>query len=436
MQYKKCEVYVGMSADLIHPGHLNILLEASRHGVVTVGLLTDGAIASYKRLPVLSFESRKAIMSSVKYVDQIVPQQTLSYRENLKKYRPRVVVHGDDWVTGVQQSVRAEVIDVLSEWGGRLIEIPYTQGISSSTIKTAVNEIGVTPEIRRGLLLRSIQARKLTRILECHSPLTGLIIENSKIEDKTGLVEFHGMWSSSLADSTILGRPDTESVNIYQRLQGISSTFEVTTKPLIYDGDTGGHPEHFGLTVRSLERHGVSAIIVEDKTGLKKNSLLGTDVSQVQIDVEEFSEKIRHGINSRVTEEFMIFARIESLILGKPVREAISRANSYVDAGASGVMIHSKDKETSQLFDFIKMFRSEHPNIPLVCVPSAYSHVYEDELIALGVNVVIYANQLLRSAYPAMVATAKSILTNRRAKESEANLLSISEILKLIPGTI
>jgi len=140
-------VYVGMSADIIHPGHLNIIKEAAKLGSLTLGLLTDKAIASYKRLPYLDYEHRKSVVENIKGVDGVIPQETLDYRPNLKKIRPDFVVHGDDWKEGVQSEVRQQVIDTLSEWGGKLVEVPYTKGISSTMLNKAVKEVGTTPDI-------------------------------------------------------------------------------------------------------------------------------------------------------------------------------------------------------------------------------------------------------------------------------------------------
>lgn len=425
-------VYIGMSADLVHPGHMNILKEGSKLGEVTVGLLTDAAIASYKRLPFMSFDQRKAVIENIKGVKQVVAQETLDYKPNLYKYKPEIVVHGDDWQTGVQADVRQDVIDTLSEWGGRLVEIPYTDGISSSKLNKSLKEIGTTPDIRRSRLRRLIQAKPIVRIMESHSALSSLIVENAK---STLGVEFDGMWSSSLTDSTSKGKPDIEAIDLSARLNTINEIFEVTTKPLIYDADTGGILEHFVFTVRSLERTGVSAVIIEDKTGLKKNSLLGTDVVQTQDSIENFCSKISAGKKAQITDDFMIVARIESLILNRGLDDAVERAWAYIDAGADAIMIHSRSVDPDEVFDFCRIIRERNKTIPLVVVPTSYNHIKASSLGEVGVNVVIYANHLLRAAYPGMRDVAMSILENDRSFEVEQNLLSIKEILELIPGT-
>lgn len=432
----KKQVYIGMSADLIHPGHLNILKRATELGEVTIGLLTDSAIASYKRVPYMTFEQRREVVENLKGVTHVVAQETLDYVPNLQTLRPDYVVHGDDWREGVQRETRQRVIDTLAEWGGELVEVPYTAGISSTALQKALKEVGTTPDIRRSRLRRLLQVKPIVRFLDLHNALSALIIENTVVEMPDGTKrEFDGMWGSSLTDSTSKGKPDTEAVDVSARMTTLNEVIEVTTKPIIYDGDTGGQPEHFVYTVRTLERLGVSAVIIEDKTGLKKNSLFGTDVDQTQDEIPAFCEKIRMGKKAQVTDDFMIIARIESLILDKGVDDAMERAQAYLDAGADGIMIHSRRKSPDEIFEFCDRYAQLPNRKTLVAVPSSYNTVTEDELIARGVNVVIYANHLLRSAYPAMVNTAKSILTHQRSAECDAQLLPIKDILELIPGT-
>jgi len=429
------KVYIGMSADIVHPGHLNILLEGSKLGKVIVGVLTDEAIVSYKRLPYLSFKQRKQIIQSIKYVDEVIAQKTLNYSDNLNSIKPDYVVHGDDWKKGAQKETRDNVIKLISKWGGKVIDIPYTKGISSTMLNNKIDAIGTTPQIRLKRLRRLLEVKPTLRLIESHSGLTGLIAQNTKI-DKNGInFEFDGMWSSSLTDSTLKGKPDIETVDLTKRLQGLNDILECTNKPIIYDGDTGGKIEHFTFTVRTLERHGISAVIIEDKIGLKKNSLLGNSVSQFQDSIDGFSKKISEGKKAQVTNDFMIIARVESLILGKSVNDALKRSFSYIDAGADGIMIHSKNKNGNDIREFCKKFRSKNKTIPLVVVPTTYNHIKEDEFKKMGVNIVIYANHLLRSSYPAMLNVAKSILVHGRSYETDKDCLSIKDILKLIPGT-
>ena len=431
----KKKVYVGMSADLIHPGHLNIIKKAAKLGEVTIGLLTDHAIASYKRLPYMTFEQRKQVVESLKDVASVVPQNTLDYVPNLRQFKPNYVVHGDDWREGVQGSVREAVINTLAEWGGELVEVPYTVGISSSQLNKVLKEIGTTPDLRRNKLRRLLNAKPLIRIMEVHSGLTGLIVENIGVDTDHGRREFDGMWSSSLTESTTKGKPDIEAVDVTSRTNTLHDIMEVTTKPVIYDADTGGKPEHFKFTVRTLERLGVSAAIIEDKVGLKKNSLFGTEVHQSQDSIENVCAKIKAGKAAQVTDDFMIIARIESLILGAGMNDAVTRAKAYIDAGSDGIMIHSRQKEPTEIFEFCDNYATFKHKMPLVAVPSSYNQVTEEDLLKHGINIVIYANQLLRAAYPAMVATAESILTHGRSAEVDVNLLSIKSILELIPGT-
>ena len=345
-------VYVGMSADLIHPGHLNIIKEAAKLGSVVIGLLTDKAIASYKRLPYLEYSQRKIVIENIKGVKEVIPQETLDYRPNLEALKPDFVVHGDDWKDGIQSKTRQNVIDTLQNWSGELIEIPYTEGISSTKLNNALKEIGTTPDIRLKRLRRLIKSKSIVRIIEAHNGLAGLIIEHTKVNVEGETREFDGMWASSLTDSTAKGKPDIEAVDITARITNINDLMEVTTKPIIFDGDTGGKTEHFVFTLRTLERLGVSAIIIEDKIGLKKNSLFGTDVDQSQDTKEGFSEKIRAGKKAQITNDFMIIARIESLILKGGMDDAISRARSYIDAGADGIMIHSKENTPDEILEF------------------------------------------------------------------------------------
>jgi phosphoenolpyruvate mutase len=431
----KKNVYVGMSADLIHPGHLNVIKKASKLGRVVVGLLTDEAIASYKRIPFMDYHQRKEVLESIIGVDEVVPQKTLDYVPNLLQIKPDYVVHGDDWQQGVQSKTREKVISTLALWGGELIEVPYTRGISSTKLNAALKEIGVTPGIRLKSLKRMLGVKPLLRFLDIHNALTGLIIEHTYVDTLCGKKEFDGMWASSLTESTAKGMPDIEAVDVTSRVTSLNQVLEVTTKPIIYDADTGGMPEHFVYTVKTLERLGISALIIEDKTGLKKNSLFGTEVKQTQDDIDNFCYKIREGKRAQTTSDFMIIARIESLILDKGIDDALIRAEAYLMAGADGIMIHSRKNSPEEIIQFCKLYRNLPNKKYLIVVPTSYNSIKEEELESLGVNVVIYANHLLRSAYPAMLKTAKSILENGRSLESEDDLMSIKQILELIPGT-
>lgn len=424
-----------MVADIMHPGLINIINEGAKYGDVIIGLFTDKAVAERKRLPFLSYEQRKQVVESIKGVSEVIPQDEWSYIPNLKKIKPDYIIHGDDWKTGMDMELRDEVFRVMEELGGEVIEIPYTKGINSTGLVEEEKAIGTTPEVRMKRLRRLIAAKPIVRIMEAHDGLCGLIIENLEVEEGGKHKAFDGMWSSSLTDSTSKGKPDIEAVDLTTRLQDLNNILECTTKPIIFDGDTGGKIEHFVFTVRTLERHGISAVIIEDKVGLKKNSLFGTDAIQTQDSIEHFCEKIRAGKNTQVTKDFMIIARIESLIAGKPVSDALERGFAYVDAGADGIMIHSKDKSGDDIKEFIIEFRKKHPKIPIVVVPTTYNHVYEKELQEWGANIVIYANHMLRAAYPAMKHAAETILINERAKEASPLCMPIKEILELIPGT-
>ncbi len=428
-------VYIGMTADIMHPGLINIIEEGTKHGEVMVGLLTDKAIAEYKRLPYLSFEQRKMVVENIKGVTKVVAQEEWDYAPNLLKYKPDVMLHGDDWVKGAQEKYRNLAYKTMKEIGGEVIEVAYTTGINSTDLVESTKTIGTTPQVRLKALRRLINSKPIVRILESHSGLTGLIAETTVVEKGGKRVEFDGMWSSSLTDSTSKGKPDIEAVHITSRLHSLTDMLECTTKPIIYDGDTGGKIEHFAFTVRTLERNGISAVIIEDKVGLKKNSLFGTSVPQTQDTIEGFSDKIKSGKRAQITEDFMIIARIESLILGKTVTHALERAMAYIKAGADGIMIHSKEKSGEDIFEFVNKFRALDTTTPIVVVPSTYNHITEEEFEKLGVNIVIYANHMLRSSYPAMQNVAKSILENGRSLEAADACMSIKEILELIPGT-
>jgi len=428
-------VYVGMSADLVHPGHMNILKEASKLGEVTVGLLTDRAIASYKRLPFMSFEQRKEVVENIKGVVHVVNQETLDYRPNLEKLKPDFVVHGDDWKEGVQIKTRQHVVDTLDKWGGTLIEIPYTEGISSTQLNRSLAEIGTTVEVRRATLRRLILAKPIVRILEAHNTLSALIAEYTVVERNGESASFDGVWSSSLTDSTAKGKPDIEAIDMTSRINSVNDIFEVTTKPMIFDADTGGKVEHFEFTVRSLERAGISAVVIEDKTGLKKNSLFGNDVKQTQDSIEGFSDKIRRGKAAQISHDFMIIARIESLILEAGMDDALIRAAAYIKSGADGIMIHSRHKDPAEIVEFMEKFRASDENTPVVVVPTSFNSVTVEEFTEMGVNVVVTANHMLRAAYPAMLKVAKSILENGRTLEAEPDCMPVQDILSFIPGT-
>lgn len=435
-------IYVAMSADLLHPGHINILKIAKEYadsinGEVVLGLLSDSAIASYKRLPFMNYEQRKAVIENHRFIDRVIPQHTLSYEDNIRLLKPRYVIHGDDWQSGPQAKTRQNVIDTLKELGcGELIEPKYTEGISSTQLNLDARAIGISTNARLSLLKRLINAKSPLRILETHSALSALIAQNAFYNANGIRVEFDGFWSSSLTDSTSRGKPDIEAVELNSRLNTINEIFEVTSKPLIYDADTGGKIEHFVFAVRSLERTGVSAVIIEDKTGLKKNSLLGNDVEQTQEDIITFCDKITAGKKAQITNDFMIIARIESLILDKGQEDALNRAFAYINAGADGIMIHSRQKEPDEILEFIKRFRAKDNHTPLVVVPTSFNSITAKELGEAGANIIIYANHLLRASFIAMNEVATEILKYDRSKEVESKCMSIKEILSLVPGTI
>lgn len=432
MDKKKKIVYVGLSADILHRGHIDLLKFASKFGEVVVGLLTDKAIASYKSFPHLSYEQRYEVIKNIKYVRKVVPQQTLDYSQNLLKIRPDYVAHGDDWKIGIQKKTRSNVLKILKKWSGKLVEKKYTKNISSSYVKNKIKAVGTTPDNRRSKLRRLIFAKDIVRVLETHSPLSGLIVENLIKKTSKSHFEFDAMWSSSLTDSVVRGMPDNQSVDYSTRISGVNDIFNVTTKPLIFDIDNGGRIEHLGNLVKKLDSFGVSSIILEDKVGLKKNSLFENQTGAKQDTIKNICKKIKKAQSSKLSDDFLTIIRIESFILGKNLNDAINRAEAYIDAGCNGIMIHSKDKSAKNVFLFSNQLRKLGYDIPLVAVPSTYSSTHETKLIKNGFNIVIYANHMLRASYISMLNTANTILKNRRASFADKKITPIKEILSLI----
>ena len=429
---KKKSVYCALSADILHEGHINILKIANKLGDVTVGLLTDKAIASYKKFPHLNFNQRKIVIKNIKFVKDVIPQKTLDYTENLNFLKPDIVIHGDDWKSGIQKNIRKKVIKTIKKWNGKLVEPKFSKNISNDLIKQKIDKIGTSPDTRRSKLRRLLNVKKIVKVLECHSALTGLIIEDLKITEKNKNEEFDCMWSSSLTDSLLRGKPDNQSVDYSSRINGLSPILDVTTKPIIFDGDNGGRIEHLPFLIKTLERNGISAVVLEDKVGLKKNSLFDNQKNVKQDTIKKFSNKLNIAKKSKVSNDFMIVARIESFILGKGFKDAMKRAEAYVKAGADAILIHSKEKDPSEIFKFGNEFFKSKYYKPIIAVPSTYSKTFEKDLIKNKISIVIYANHLLRASYPAMLNTAKSILKRKRSFETEKNIVPIKNIISLI----
>ena len=426
-------VYMCFSTEYIHSGHIAIINKARRLGRLIVGILSDEAVASFKRFPLIPFGERKALIENIAGVESVVEQKTLSYAEILRELKPDYVVHGNDWCEGFQKPIRQEACEVLAEYGGRLVEYPYSNSPMYKEMDATHRSEASMPDVRRGRLRKLLGMKGLVTAMEAHSGITGLIVENTKVLQAGKTYQFDAMWVSSLCDSTAKGKPDIELVDMTSRFRTIDDIMEVTTKPIIFDGDTGGLTEHFVYTVRSLERMGVSMVIIEDKTGLKKNSLFGTEVEQTQAAIPDFCEKIRAGKKAQKTREFMICARIESLILERGMDDALERAFAFSEAGADAIMIHSRKKDPAEIFEFVEKFREKDAATPIVVVPTSFNTVTEAEFKARGVNVVIYANQLTRTGFPAMQDAARTILENHRAKECDDKCMSIKEIITLIP---
>lgn len=426
-------VYMCFSTDIIHGGHLAIIKKAEKLGRVIIGVLSDEAVTSYKRLPLVPATERKKLFDAISGVYKVVDQETLSYKTNLEKYKPAIVVHGDDWCTGFQKPIRDEVVSILALYGGKLVEFPYSTDDKYKDIEARTRSDLAMPDIRRGRLKRVLEMKGLVTAMEAHDGLTGLIVENTMVHQDGGVRQFDAMWVSSLCDSTAKGKPDIELVDMTSRFRTIEDITEVTTKPIIFDGDTGGKTEHFIYTVRSLERLGVSMVIIEDKTGLKKNSLFGTEVVQTQDSIENFCNKIKAGKRAQRTKEFMICARIESLILEQGMEDALERAFAFTEAGADAIMIHSRKKDPSEIQEFIEKFREKDKTTPIVLVPTSFNSVTEEEWKGRGANIIIYANQLMRAEVPAMQKAARLILENHRAEECDTMLMPFKDIIRLIP---
>ena len=426
-------VYMCFSTDMLHSGHIAIIKKAAKLGKLTIGVLTDEVIASYKRFPLMPFEERKSLFESISGVDEVIEQDTLSYAKVLNELKPDYVVHGDDWQTGFQKPIRDEVVSILASYGGRLVEFPYSADDKYKDLEARTRSELAMPDIRRGRLRRMLEAKGLVTAMEAHDGLTGLVVENTVVYQDGGARQYDAMWVSSLCDSTAKGKPDIELVDMTSRVRTIEDITEVTTKPIIFDGDTGGKTEHFIYTVRSLERLGVSMIIIEDKTGLKKNSLFGTEVKQTQDSIENFCEKIKAGKKAQRTKEFMICARIESLILERGMDDALERAFAFVGAGADAIMIHSRKKDPSEIQEFIEKFRKKDKSTPIVLVPTSFNSIKEEEWKERGANIIIYANQLMRATVPAIQEAARTILECHRAEECDKMLMPFKEIIRLIP---
>jgi phosphoenolpyruvate phosphomutase len=427
------KVYMGFSTDVLHGGHMAIIQKAASLGELTIGMLTDEAIVSFKRFPILNYGERVKLVEAIKGVSAVVPQSTLSYTENLRKYKPDIVVHGDNWKTGPHKVIRDEVIAILKEYGGELVETEYASNPAYEAFEAEQRKILSMPDQRRGRLKKLLEMKPLVSIMEAHSGITGLIVEKTIVTEEGKTHQFDGMWSSSLCDSTSKGKPDIELLDMSTRFRTLDEIMDVTTKPIIVDGDTGGQTEHFVYNIRTMERMGVSAVIIEDKTGLKKNSLFGTDVEQTQDSIENFSAKLKAGRAALKSSDFLLIARIESLILDKGMEDALERAFAFTKAGAHGIMIHSRKKDPSEIFEFCDKFRAVDKTSPLVVVPTSFNSVTEEEFAKRGVNIVIYANQFTRSGFPAMKNVAETILRSHRAKEADDQCMSIKEILTLIP---
>ena len=421
---KEKTVYVGITGDMIHPGIINIIQQGAKYGRLIVGLLSNEAIATHKRIPYLTFEQRKAVIENIKGVSEVVPQEDWSYVPNLLKLKPDYIIHGDDWKTNYLKGIREEVFDVMKKIGGEVIEIPYTKGINSSQLFESTTNNGITAVQRLKSLRQLMNYKPIIRIMEANSGLSGLIIENLKIEKEDGIQRFDGIFIN-LLDSNPSGVSEQESSNFMLKLNTVTDILECTTRPIIYGGYTSDNYENITFTIEKLELMGISAIIIEDKF---KNT-------QELCNEEEFCLKIKEGKKAQINPDFMIIAGIEELILGKSMDDALKKALASIKAGADGILISSNQKNGDDIKEFCSKLRKENKNIPIVLIPTTYNQFTEKELGEWGANIIIYADYLKKVTYPAMKKCAETILKSERSLEVNEMCMPIKEILNLIPGT-
>ena len=424
--------YVDMVGDLFHIGHLRQIQQAQQLGYeVVVGVHSDEDVASYKRLPIMTMSERVTIVSEMPNVLKVIPSAPLRItQEFIEEHKIDMVFHGHeaeedylyDHMYGIPKSI------------GKFTRTARTPEISTTAlIERVVSRESSAAWSRVSTLRDLLNTRgkhRALRIMEAHNGLSGLVVEHASAGGKS----FDGMWSSSLTASVSKGKPDIEVVDTTARLQLVRDTMEVTGKPMVYDGDTGGAPEILAFTVRSLEDLGVSACIIEDKTGLKQNSLFGTDAVQVLENIDMFCAKIKAAAAARSNRKFMVIARIEALIAGLGEKEALKRAKAYIVAGADAIMIHSKESTFDEVRSFLRAYAKFSIKVPVVAVPTSYFHVTEKELFDEGVSICIYANHMLRASYPSMTTVAESILHHGTAAACHPSLMSVKKIITLLPN--
>ena len=421
---KEKTVYVGITGDIIHPGIINIIQKGAKYGRLIVGLLSNEAIATHKRIPYLTYEQRKAVIENIKGVSEVVPQEEWSYVPNLLKLKPDYIIHGDDWKTNYLKGIREEVFEVMKKIGGEVIEIPYTKGINSSQLFESTTNNGITAVQRLQSLRQLMNYKPIIRIMEANSGLSGLIIENLKVEKEDGIQRFDGIFIN-LLDSNPLGISEQESSTFTSKLNTVTDILECTTKPIIYGGYTSDNYENVTFTIEKLELMGISAIIIEDKFK-NKQELCNED---------EFCLKIKEGKKAQTNPDFMIIAGIKELILGKNIDDALKKALTSIKAGADGILISSNQKNGDDIKEFCLKLRKENKNIPIVLIPTAYDQFTEKEFAEWGANIIIYVDYLKKATYPAMKKCAETILKSERSLEVNEMCMPIKEILNLIPGT-
>ncbi len=404
-------VYVGMSADLVHPGHINLLREAASLGRVTVGLLTDRAISSYKRMPFLTFEQRRAVIEHIAFVTAVVPQDTLDYTDNLRLLRPDFVVHGDDWRNGVQAQTRRRVLDVLREWGGTLVEPPYTEGISSTALRMAAMDIGFAPGVRQRRLRRMLDCKPLVRVMQAHDGLSAHIVDRLEETTQGAPREYDAIWVDSLAGAPIRGKPDPLPFDLSSRLVTLHEILDATTKPLICNAGGAGHAAGVTAAVRTLERIGVSAIVIDTEVTDRRAVPAMAASAPPQDDMAAFIREIAAARDARVTPDFMIIARINDRTRDCGADRMMARAAAGVDAGADAVMCDSDPVNPDGIFDLCRRYRRLMNGHPLLVGLSGTEGLQEHDLASAGASMVVYTDTLLRAAREAMISAASQVLS-------------------------
>jgi len=420
-------VYVGMVGDMLHVGHINILKTAARLGRVTVGVLTDRAVVGYKRLPLLAFEDRVRVVESIADVAAVVPQKTLSYVENLRALRPDYVVHGDDWRYGDQVSrARAEVIATLGEWGGELVEVAYTKGISSTAIHRSGAADALFSGTRQGRLRRLLAAKPTLRIVEAHSGLSAKIA--AEVRGPDGATGFDAVWQSGLTDAIHRGKSDGGAVDRGRRLQAVEEILDAGPLPLIYDGRAAGRPETVFDLTRALDKAGVSALCLGDRSDPDRT---GPEMSPAETVAQ--IEAVRAACP---TGAVMAISRIVVAAPGNggsgALDRALDRALALLEAGSDAVMFDSAADTAEPILDIAARLRRQRRDVPLFAAQSdrwgAPIHRFENA----GIDAVVYETHLLRATVAPMRRAATALLAEGTGPAPD--LTPLPELRGLFPS--